>query len=582
MKCLKSRLGISFAVLIGLLHSIPVANAVEVSASVDRNPIYLDESVTLVLTAEDESTNIPTPDLEPLRTDFEILSQSTQTNINIVNSVPNVIQSWVIEIQPKRLGVIEIPALMIAGAQTQPIQLEVQKYVSNVATEGAEIFLEVDVTSDSPYVQSQLNFTTRLYYSIPIVNGKLSDPQIPFATVEGSAQESRYNSRRAGVDYRVIERQYAIFPEQSGSFTIAPIEFACLIERIDPATNLRNYFRERYSSNPVQLKVKPIPRYYSGSTWLPAQDLQLADSWNGRVPDFAVGRPESRAISINALGLRAIQLPLVEFEENSTARIYAGSQSDQKTSPGADWLVSRRTDEFAIVPKSDSNVEVPKVEVVWWDVNEDREKVAVLPAISGSMGQSVSQSIEENPLVANPDGIETLQISEAIVRQDQHWKLISLALLGIWLLTLLMWLLSGKYQRGQRKVVESSQVQIVESERHLLRRIKQECENGDAANISKVLLLWAETCWTDRPPKNLIELGRRLQSEELMPLLEDLDRALYSADDVFVHGLKLWKVLTKSLRVRTRQVKQKKRFSRFWKRERDLEALWPDQGSTYS
>ena len=289
MKCLEIRLGICFAVLIGLLHSIPVANAVEVSAFVDRNPIYLDESVTLVLTAEDESTNIPAPDLEPLRAEFEILSQSTQTNINIVNSVPNVVQSWVIEIQPKRLGVIEIPALMIAGAKTQPIQLEVQKYVSNVATEGAEIFLEVDVTSNNPYVQSQVNFTTRLYYSIPIVNGTLSDPQIPFATVEGSTPESRYNSRRAGVDYRVIERQYAVFPEQSGSFTIAPIEFACVIERIDPVTNLRKHFRERYSSNSVQIEVKPIPRSYSGSTWLPAQDLQLTDSWKGRVPDFEVG-----------------------------------------------------------------------------------------------------------------------------------------------------------------------------------------------------------------------------------------------------------------------------------------------------
>ena len=582
MKYLGSKLGISFAVLIGLLHSIPVANAVEVSAFVDRNPIYLDESVTLVLTAEDESTNIPVPDLEPLRADFEILSQSTQTNINIVNSVPNVVQSWVIEIQPKRLGVIEIPSLMIAGAQTQPIQLEVQKYVSNIATEGAEIFLEVDVSSNNPYVQSQLNLTSRLYYSIPIVNGTLSDPQIPFATVEGSAQERRYNSRRAGVDYRVIERQYAVFPEQSGSFTIAPIEFACVIERIDPVTNLRRHFRERYSSKPVQLEVKPIPRSYSGSTWLPAQDLQLTDSWNGRVPDFEVGRPESREISIDALGLRAIQLPLVEFEENSTARIYAGSQSDQKTSPGADWLVSRRTDEFAIVPKNDANVELPKVEVVWWDVNEDREKVAVLPAISASMGEALTQLIEENPVGANPDGIETLQISEAIVRQDQPWKLISLALLGIWLLTLLMWLLSGRYRRGQLKESGSSQVQNTESERQLFRRIKQECENGDAATISKVLLGWAEGYWTERPPKNLIELGRRLQSEELMPLLEDLDRALYSADGVFVHGLKLWKLLTKVLRVRTRQVKQKRRFTRFWKRARNLEELWPDQGSTYS
>ncbi len=582
MKRIKTSIKLFLGLLISVLLSQPFALAVEVSATVDRHILYLDESLNLVVTAEDKSTNIPTPDLRPLQQDFEILGQSTQTNINIVNSSPTITQSWILEIQPKRLGEVEIPSLMVAGESTEPIQLLVQEFTGNVATEGAEVFVEVDVSNDNPYVQSQVNITTRLFYSIPITSGTLSEPQVPFATMEGAPQEKRYQAKRAGIDYRVVERRYAIFPNQSGIFTIPPVEFNSVIERTHPDTNARSNFRERYSSTPVQLEVRPIPLSYSGTTWLPAQELHLLDSWNGRRPTLTSGAPEAREISIDAVGLRAAQLPLVTFETNNTARIYDGNSADLKTSYTYDAVIARRTDEFAIIPNNVGVVEVPKFTVVWWDVNEDREKITELPAMS----VPVDQSIGEQPVVdANGQfssvNDELSALDFFLSPQNHYWQWVSLALLGMWMLTLLIWYLSRRSHRRMIHAWEVSQAQKMDSERQSLRRVKQVCASGKTTDISSALLDWATLYWPHQPPRNLIDLGRRLKSAQLLTLLEGLDCANYSETGSFTEGRTLWLELSKSVNSR-RRTKKKKRFFRLSKTEDRLQDLWPEHGSTAS
>ncbi len=560
------------------LFSAPFANAIEVSATIDRSPIYLDESVNLVLTAEGEMTGMDSPDVSPLHQDFEILGQSTQTNINIVNNTPHIVQSWIFEIQPKRLGQIEIPSLGVAGEQTQPIQLAVREFTGNLAVAGADIFLEVEVSSDNPYVQSQVNFTTRLFYSIPILNGKLSDPDLPFGTVEGMAQDKRYNAKRAGVDYRVIERRYAFFPEQSGLFSVPPIEFTCLLERKDPVTQSLFHVRERYSSNSISLEVKPIPRSFTGATWLPAQDLKLLDSWQGRAPKFEFGKPEARRISIDSVGLRAVQLPAVNFEENATARIYGGSNADLRTSQTYDWAVVRRTDEFAIIPQSDTRVEVPEFSIVWWDVNEDREKVAKLPPISIDIGHPINLS-QPNEAGGNAQSEPTDVAQDRVsgVAAIGQWQLISLALLVIWLLTILAWYAKSRTARARSFNENAGRMQRLETENRLRQNIQSACQTGDAKLVSHSMLEWACVYWRDSAPRNLLELGCYLDSAELIEELQNLDRKIYAGETSSWDGSALWRYFVSALNARAKGQRNHQR--RFWKKSRgyELDELWPGE-----
>lgn len=577
MKIQANRSIMSIALLVGSCFFVSVAGAVEVSATIDRNPIYLDESVNLVLSVEGEEAMGISPDLDPVRKDFEILRQSTQTNINIVNNKPHFVQSWQIEIQPKRLGLLEIPSLMIAGEQTQPIQIEVQEFKGNVATEGAEIFMEVEASSNNPYVQSQVNLTIRLFYSVRIVSGTLSEPNVPFATIKGPAQDNRYNARRSGKDYGVVERRYALFPEQSGALSIPPIEFTAVVERLDPVTNAVNHYRVRYSSESIPLNVRGIPRSFSGTTWLPARDLKLQDSWKGRAPNLEFGKPESRQITIDAVGLRDVQLPQVNFEENDSVKVYIGQNSELKTSQIFEWNRSHRIDEFAIIPQSDSVVEIPKFELVWWDIDEDQEKVAVLPAISVQLGLLAAQplSSELGNAIKPSDSVRSDE-NASVWSRDRQWKLISLVLAVVWLMTLVLWYLSRRWRGGHRIEKDLVDTHRIESERKRLRNVRQACSKNDAVAISQALLDWAVIFWVDQPPRNLLELGRRLNSDELATALIEVDRAIYSERSDTVDGQVVWRLLAKAIDSNNRRTIGSKRSIWTRSREKKLEQLWPE------
>ena len=191
----------------------------------------------LILTAEGETQVDGNPDLTPLRKDFEIMGQSVQTSIRVENNVQRIVQNWVIEIKPKRLGITEVPAISLGSYQTRPVALEVKAYTGNVLSAGDDIFVEIEVTPENPYVQSQVTYVLRLFHAVDIPEGTLSDPIVTLASVERLGQDRRYQAQRAGREYRVVERTFTLyFPEQSGSMEIAPAEFNGVVARINRTT----------------------------------------------------------------------------------------------------------------------------------------------------------------------------------------------------------------------------------------------------------------------------------------------------------------------------------------------------------
>ena len=76
----------TLAAVIALLCCLSVfgtAFAANITASVDRNPVPIDESFSLRLKADGNVDG--NPDLAPLEQDFEILGTSQSTSMNYVN-----------------------------------------------------------------------------------------------------------------------------------------------------------------------------------------------------------------------------------------------------------------------------------------------------------------------------------------------------------------------------------------------------------------------------------------------------------------------------------------------------------------
>ena len=552
-----------------LLCQASSAVAFEVSAQVDRTPIFLDESVNLIVTTSGEQQASGEPDLEPLRADFEILGKSVQTSINIANGRQQITQSWVIEIRPKHVLITEIPAITVDGISTQPIQFEVRDFSGNVQKAGADLFLEAEASPKNPYVQSQLTYIVRLFVAVNVPEGNLPDPQISFGLVQKLGQDRRYRAKRANRDYQVYERRYAVFPEQSGEFSIGQIEFHGIIERNNHHT------RERISLDPIKVTVRPKPASFSGKTWLPAQGLRLIDSWSVNTPDFKAGQPEARQITVEATGLRAVQLSSPEYEDNGTTRIYSTNpQLDSKQI--GDRIHGRRTEEFIIIPQNVDNVELPEFRVVWWDVDADRERIAVLPKIDIISTAGADEIGDAGS--ANETGTEIEDLQTQVREPDRKWQILSVGLLCVWLLTLFVWFSSVRVKRVRMDSIETEMNSRQASQREMLGKLRSACMRGDSRLASRYLIEWARLNWHSNPPLSLIALARRTTSERLKQEIGNLDRIKYSSEDSEWHGQSLWKLLRQEFS-KSRGKKKKSPWLFLFKRKKnELDSLWPERG----
>ena len=448
--------------------------------------------------------------------------------------------------------------------------------------QGMTFSSKIEVTPGNPYVQSQVTYVLRLFHAVDIPEGALSDPIVTLASVERLGQDRRYQAQRAGREYRVVERRYSIFPEQSGLMEIAPVEFNGVVKRINRTTLKTEYTRERISSNPARIVVRPKPSSFSGNTWLPARDLRITDSWDGTLPKFEVGKPETRKITIKAVGLRALQLASPTYEENKLTRIYSTNPA-LNTRQTYEWTTGQRDEEFVIIPQDTTALEVPEFKVVWWDVDEDREKVASLPKISVASFQST-----ETPATIESESMATLNaestdFSTVSTGSNTLWRFVSIGLLVAWILTLIFWYVSRKSKRLHFESNLLDREQKVQTSRQLFGDIQRACRRDDAAAVSHALLKWAQLKWRDYPPRNLPELGHKLGSEELIEALQILDRANYSGEvDSWDGGEHLWKTFS-SVRKSMVRNPNEKRWNLFRSKPHlALDELWPEHESSIS
>ncbi len=546
-----------------------------IKAYLDREEVYLDESVNLIVTFEGVATDVSgSPDLSILENEFDVVSESTQTSIRIQNGVSKVIQNWIYGIRPKIKGSLTIPGISIGRYKTEPVKIKVKEFTGNVRKAGEDLFVEIEAKPRNPYVQSQVIFVARLFTAVDIAQGSLSDPVVSFADVEQLGSDRRYDSKRGGRNYDVIEKRYAIFPEQSGTHEISPVEFTGVVSSYNQSTLQTQYRRERISSEPVVLHVRPKPPSYSGKTWLPASDLQMSDSWGGHLPDLEIGRPETRKISIEAIGLRAIQLTSPDYEADGSLRIY--SNSPTLNTHQTSWAtVARRDEEFVFIPSATENVMIPEFRVVWWDVDENKEKVAVLPKMTNvqpTSGTAVPASSDSGaePLAS----ASTDSHSPIVVESERVWMLISFGMLFTWLLTLAGWYYS------RRKEAASRTDEIETRDRHTLTirksigEIRKACRDNDAGRVAFALLDLARLWWPERSPRNLIDLGMKVGDSEFNRELRHLDLKIYSNDVQRWDGDQFWKQFVRIRKTIQSPLKRRRGKYFFARSDRHSEDLW--------
>jgi hypothetical protein len=384
--------------------------------------------------------------------------------------------------------------------------------------------------------------------------------------------------------YNVIERTYAISPEKSGTLHIPPVIFNgsqvmqqsaqgqgqtqgqdgadagddifVRMLRNTPFANdplLRHGlaagtpFAEETQPVLAQSKenvldVKPRPTAARGD-WLPAEAITLHDSWQDNPPRLKAGEPATRTITVDAKGLSASQIPSLSLAQPTNARLYPEAADNQSRTDGK-TIIGISTQKLTYLPNAQGTLDVPPVDLAWWDVRADAPRRASVPALSLSVAPGVAGA-RSGPALPGSEGQPSSTFAPSANaaqpalgntgatwwRQllDHRAGLAAAAAVSLAALLMLLGFINRRSRRRLADNVDGPKSTLAPAPRKSasLHALQRACLANDRHAAASSLHDLAQTQWPDDPPLGLGELASRL--EEGADEVRGLDRCLYSA-----------------------------------------------------
>ncbi len=556
----KRLFGLVAALVTGLIFSAQSWAAVQ--ASVDRSKIYESETVTLTLTVTGDSD--AEPDFSAVEQAFELLATSQSSSYRYINGQMSAKKSWFVTLAPKRQGRLTIPAIAVGSERSEPLTVEVlAPAAAEHLDEVPAIFIETEVEPEGEaYVQGQIAFSLKIFYATELQSGRLSDLVIDNAVVQPLGDDKSYQALRHGKRFNVIERRYAIFPQASGQLTIPQMSFRGSVRMaqqagrravdpfFDPFGRLGSGSKQvRVRSEAVTLTVKPRPADSKGAWWLPARDFKLVEKWAPEPPEFRVGEPVTRTITLQAQGLSAAQLPDLPLGEVAQLKLYPDQALTQDADDGS-WIIGTRQQKVALVPAKAGVYTLPAIEIRWWDTAADRERTARLPAREIEVLPALNGPAATPPPVAALQPQSTAEEQAAprtVAGVAGYWPYIAGLFALAWLVTLVAWLRQRRLLRGAAERPRRSPRSAGAQGRAARRALQRACDKSDARGARDALLQWAASLRPAQPPRSLGQLAPWFDGEG-RALIDELDRVLYAFSLDLWDGPALWRALAPQMR----------------------------------
>ena len=552
------------AVLFAFAVFATQAFAQQIELSVDRNELARGETLTLTIRVYDQRQGMQL-DLTPLTQDFDVLGTRTSSQIRSINGVTESWTDYVITLFPEKEGELTIPALSILNQTTDPISINVVNAGPRSNQGGDDLYLEIEVNKDSVYVQEQLLFTVRLFYTINgIRNPVFTELEMEDTVTQLIGSPNQYERLIDGERFGVYEKRYVIFPQRSGPLQIPDILFRG--EVTDGSSNFvfRNMNTRRVTAfiegTTIEVKERPasLPR---GEGWLPVTGLALEETWSGDLGELKVGDSVVRTIVLRAEGLDGAVLPPFSPENIQGLNLYPDPADISRTFVDGS-IVGTRIETSTYVALEAGVIEVPALDVAWWDVNSDSARTTSLPptrfevaTVEGVLPseqaiastQEIQELLKPEPLVdqAMIDAqaeAEFIAIDGGLVRWTQ-WLLIAFVLLLIAIM-------------GKRRFGAASQQLFADwraaqspaaNEKAAFAALNAACASSSNKAIRDALITWANH-YCAAEIRSMEDLVRMSPSQELTEQAKSLQSTLFNPLSGTLFDSAQLRALTKKLR----------------------------------
>jgi len=524
----------------------------DINTTVDRTRLAEGETLNLLLEVQGQVSG--QPDTKPLEKDFQVLGTASGSQTTITNGAVNARTTWTISLQPKHSGNITIPLLEINDQKTTAIEIEVTKAPQADANSKADVFIETEVTPESPYVQGEVRYTLRIYHAVQLelAEAELIDPAIEGAIIRKTEGEREYYKTIKDRRYRVIEIKYTLFPQASGEWVIPEAVLKARIRQAgqsnrsfggffdgDPFNRFSNSRSVTVRSKSHTLNVQPQPKGNKGPYWLPAKELHLDEEWDIPADEIRVGEPITRSLELSALGLTAEQLPDLKAPEIKGVNSYP-DQPQNITKDTNDGVVGQKTRRIAFVPTQAGKFTIPAMEVFWWDTGKNQQQRVELPERSFSI--LAAEGVTSAPVEPENKSLDKASKDQKVaastkVKTAGYWPWITLVMALLWLSTLALWfrerVSSAKHEDDKIKPEPTL------SSRSAQKEFKEACQRNDPQAARTSILKWASIHWPENPPHGLSDLAERMDEQPQRQALLELNRVLYRGNRESWNGAEL-------------------------------------------
>lgn len=533
----------SVLVLSCLVRPLWAQSAPGVSARLSAAQIGFEESVALEVLARGLDGPLDTSELEQ---SFDITGRSESQQVRIVNGVNDSLRQWVLQLMPRRSGRLTVPPVRVAGVASEPLILDVGD-----APTGADrvVFIEMGIDVESPWVQQQVYLSLRVFHRIPLERYQISTPDIDGVTVLPIDGELTRTEERDGVMYNVLEKRFALFPQESGEVAVPPFVLTALVPA-DPArvrTLLSPTRRVTRRTDPTLLNVRARPADVTAAWWLPSRSIELSEEWQSELDEATVGEPISRVIRVRAEGVLATQLPSADTPDVDGVSVYI-DEPDDTTVAEVDGLITERVTSWAVIPQRAGRVELPAVDIEWFDTTAGVERVARLPAqvidvaeaapVAGDVPVEAdlasAANVGANDLATGVPAASDNPSPQRLEADANHsdasrrvWRGVALVALLGWLLTGLAW--GGREIRARRQSAVSDDAieeRTAMSGEVALQDLRAAAQRGDLAAAAEAVRAWVRA--TGHGAGGSLTAAR--VAPNLTSIAEDLDHAPIAAD----------------------------------------------------
>lgn len=520
-------------ILIICTFFVPMDAALEVKLS--KSIVGLNESFNIDFSSKHPSQ--AQPDFSPLQANFEILSCMQSSSIKIINNATTRENHWHLVLQPKSEGEHLIPAITCGNEHSSPHTIQVT--ASRIIQQDESLFLETEISpKDDVYEQSQVIYTIKLYAAVNLAQATLTEFKVndSDAIIEHLGNDKDYELMHAnGSRYRVLERKYAIFPQQVGELIFSPVIFdAKVIKGANSFFNMQTEHK-RLTTKSLQIFVKPIPASIQKNEWFPANDVKVEEEWSADPSSMTAGEPVTRTIIVTADGCIGNQIPTVAFNYPPELKHYLDKPETVNKATAQGFIGKKQMKVALIAPKA-GEIVLPEVKIKWWDLKSNQERTASLPSRTIQVQESLvalnTPPVAVSDLSASTQDLESTGTPSSLEPSLPAWAWGLIGLNSIWILIFLKSII--------RKVQKMLPVKprILQSKGDIKNELKLACQKNDAKQAEVQLLSWLNHLYPEVSARNLLGFKPYLSSA-LLEAVEGLNAALYGHKATW-KGESLW------------------------------------------